>query len=88
MYIRTSSFVSLETPLQFIACIPQGFVDPKCNSSNEDIPYIVDGIERGMFPDLTTVRCYEIDSERTPIVFKLLKANIFLLETGYFHTWN
>ena len=31
MYIRTSSFVSLEIPLQFIACIQQGFVDPKCN---------------------------------------------------------
>ena len=31
MYIRTSSFVSLETPLQFIVCILQGFVDPKCN---------------------------------------------------------
>ena len=29
MYIHTSSFVSLETPLQFIACILQGFVDPK-----------------------------------------------------------
>ena len=56
--------------------------------SGGDIPYIVDGIERGMFPDRTTVRCYQFDSERTPIVFKLLKANIFVLETGYFHTWN
>ena len=56
--------------------------------SDEDILYIADGIERGMFPDLTTVRCYEFDFERTPIVLKLLKANIFLLETGYFHTWN
>ena len=34
MYIRTSSFVSLETPLHFIACILQGFVDPKCNSGH------------------------------------------------------
>ena len=30
MYIRTSSFVSLETTF-YIACIQQGFVDPKCN---------------------------------------------------------
>ena len=29
------SFVSLETPLQFIACILQGFVDPKCNMVSE-----------------------------------------------------
>ena len=34
MYIRTSSFVSLETPLHFIACILQGFVDPKCKKLN------------------------------------------------------
>ena len=26
--------------------------------SDEDIPYIADGIDEGMFPDLTTVRCY------------------------------
>ena len=31
MYIRTSSFVSLETTF-YIACIQQGFVDPKCNT--------------------------------------------------------
>ena len=30
VYIRTSSFVSLETTFS-IACIQQGFVDPKCN---------------------------------------------------------
>ena len=28
MYIVHISFVSFETPLQFIACIQQGFVDP------------------------------------------------------------
>ena len=29
MYIVHTSFVSFKTPLQFIACILQGFVDPK-----------------------------------------------------------
>ena len=32
MYIVHTSFVSFETPLQFIAYILQGFVDPKCKS--------------------------------------------------------
>ena len=36
MYIRTSSFVSLETTL-YIACIQQGFVDPKCNKLQEEL---------------------------------------------------
>ena len=38
MYIRTSSFVSLETPLRVssirIYILIDGFVDPKCNSYN------------------------------------------------------
>ena len=36
---------------------------------------IADGVERGMFPSLTTVKCIFSYSER-PFFFKLLKANI------------
>ena len=39
MYIRTSSFVSLETPLHFIACIQQGFVDPKMQQVSPGVSY-------------------------------------------------
>ena len=41
----------------------------------EDIGCIVDSVERGMFPSLTTVRCPPLDYGR-PFFFKLLKANI------------
>ena len=45
---------------------------------------IADGVERGMFPDLTIVRCD--DDENFLIgklsLFKLLKANIFVRHTG------
>ena len=37
MYIRTSSFVSFETTF-YIACIQQGFVDPKCNRGDDHLP--------------------------------------------------
>ena len=36
---------------------------------------IADGVERGMFPSLTTVRCKDFNY-RKPFIFKLLKANI------------
>ena len=36
---------------------------------------IADGVERGMFPSLTTVRCRSFDYKRS-LFFKLLKANI------------
>ena len=42
MYIRTSSFVSFETTF-YIACIQQGFVDPKCNKN----PSYLDNYKRG-----------------------------------------
>ena len=43
----------------------------------DGLPCIDDGVERGMFPDLTTVRCYEFDPEELSL-FKLFKANIFI----------
>ena len=52
----------------------------------EGLPYIVDGVERGMFPDVTTVRCYEFDyySIDKLSLFKLFKANIFVHKKNYF----
>ena len=49
--------------------------------SNEDILYIADGVERGMFPDLKIVRgCYEFEYEVSALsLFKLFKANIVVM---------
>ena len=38
---------------------------------------IADGVERGMFPSLKTVKCFSFDYGK-PFFFKLLKANIFV----------
>ena len=48
--------------------------------SEKGLPSIVDGVEREMFPDLTTVRCYEFDyySIDKLSLFNLFKANIFV----------
>ena len=50
MYIRTSSFVSLETTF-YIACIQQGFVDPKCNrvstGCSADGARVHEGVKKG-----------------------------------------
>ena len=40
---------------------------------------IADGVERGMFPSLTTAKCMFVDFGK-PFFFKLLKANIFVEE--------
>ena len=43
------------------------------------VPYIADGVERGMFPDLTTVRCYEYATVYKLSLSKLPKANIVII---------
>ena len=47
------------------------------------IPYIADGVERGMFPDLKIVRgCYECAHQVSAMsLFKLFKANIVVWKT-------
>ena len=46
-------------------------------NSEDCADLIADGVERGMIPSLTTVKCIFSYSER-PFFFKLLKANIFV----------
>ena len=52
--------------------------------SEEDKPYIVNSVERGMFPDLTTVRlgfnCLPFDKLS---LFKLFKANIVVIKETF-----
>ena len=47
MYIRTSLFVSLETTF-YIACIQQGFVDPKCNTYQDACREVQTIIQRAL----------------------------------------
>ena len=47
--------------------------------SEEGLPSIVDGVERGMFPALTTLKFWHnYHSIDKLLLFKLLKANIFV----------
>ena len=49
-----------------------------------DIPVVSDGVERGMFPDLTTVRLQcGYSSVNAMSFFKLLKANIVVIEKTF-----
>ena len=45
-----------------------------------DIPVVSDGVERGMFPDLTTVKLLcSYSSVNAISLFKLFKANIVVI---------
>ena len=72
LILHTESFQGLEIPSVTRRWLRLKVIEVRDNSAR----CIVDGVEQGMFPSLTTVRYSSIGYYKNPFFFKLLKANI------------